>query len=163
MIRRPPRSTLFPYTTLFRSCRGPCTAPAADAACSSASSPARRHGSRRPWRFRADLQSSSLSARDTCTPSLTSGEEHNRGADTPVRPCLSQRPVYFRKRMKLHLAAAVTVVAAVTLHSGPILAPQNLERLRPGKARLGVDDLMALRSIVDVRIAPDGERVAYVV
>ena len=65
--------------------------------------------------------------------------------------------------MKLHLPAAVTVVAAVTLHSGPILAPQNLEGLRPGKARLGVDDLMALRSIVDVRIAPDGERVAYVV
>src|SRR3712207_7616260 len=28
MIRRPPRSTLFPYTTLFRSCRG--HAPAAD-------------------------------------------------------------------------------------------------------------------------------------
>src|SRR5437660_4228289 len=27
MIRRPPRSTLFPYTTLFRSvsCRGPCS------------------------------------------------------------------------------------------------------------------------------------------
>src|SRR2546430_17705797 len=24
MIRRPPRSTLFPYTTLFRSRRGPC-------------------------------------------------------------------------------------------------------------------------------------------
>src|SRR3712207_8086026 len=24
MIRRPPRSTLFPYTTLFRSDRGPC-------------------------------------------------------------------------------------------------------------------------------------------
>src|SRR5258708_14551817 len=23
MIRRPPRSTLFPYTTLFRSCKGP--------------------------------------------------------------------------------------------------------------------------------------------
>src|SRR2546422_7443490 len=27
MIRRPPRSTLFPYTTLFRSCSGP-TVPA---------------------------------------------------------------------------------------------------------------------------------------
>src|SRR5256885_3377855 len=26
MIRRPPRSTLFPYTTLFRSCR-PCLVP----------------------------------------------------------------------------------------------------------------------------------------
>src|SRR2546427_6441084 len=28
MIRRPPRSTLFPYTTLFRSLRGPFTAAA---------------------------------------------------------------------------------------------------------------------------------------
>src|SRR2546429_5173341 len=27
MIRRPPRSTLFPYTTLFRSSRGPPLAP----------------------------------------------------------------------------------------------------------------------------------------
>src|SRR5258708_24303196 len=26
MIRRPPRSTLFPYTTLFRSCDGRCSA-----------------------------------------------------------------------------------------------------------------------------------------
>src|SRR5256885_4590307 len=25
MIRRPPRSTLFPYTTLFRSMKSPCT------------------------------------------------------------------------------------------------------------------------------------------
>src|SRR5260370_32579821 len=32
MIRRPPRSTLFPYTTLFRSCHGPAAArgPAGD-------------------------------------------------------------------------------------------------------------------------------------
>src|SRR3712207_7383929 len=27
MIRRPPRSTLFPYTTLFRSASGPCRRP----------------------------------------------------------------------------------------------------------------------------------------
>src|SRR3712207_8656546 len=27
MIRRPPRSTLFPYTTLFRSATGSCTRP----------------------------------------------------------------------------------------------------------------------------------------
>src|SRR5260370_29345263 len=27
MIRRPPRSTLFPYTTLFRSSRGACAGP----------------------------------------------------------------------------------------------------------------------------------------
>src|SRR5256885_5816722 len=37
MIRRPPRSTLFPYTTLFRS------APMASAAKCSASSPRDRH------------------------------------------------------------------------------------------------------------------------
>src|SRR2546426_8420677 len=30
MIRRPPRSTLFPYTTLFRSCRVVATLPAGD-------------------------------------------------------------------------------------------------------------------------------------
>src|SRR5215813_371662 len=30
MIRRPPRSTLFPYTTLFRSCQAPVTLPVAD-------------------------------------------------------------------------------------------------------------------------------------
>src|SRR5689334_23552857 len=28
MIRRPPRSTLFPYTTLFRSAQRPCRGPA---------------------------------------------------------------------------------------------------------------------------------------
>src|SRR2546422_7871697 len=30
MIRRPPRSTLFPYTTLFRSCPSACSAEALD-------------------------------------------------------------------------------------------------------------------------------------
>src|SRR3712207_8131474 len=30
MIRRPPRSTLFPYTTLFRSCDGTCDRSIAD-------------------------------------------------------------------------------------------------------------------------------------
>src|SRR2546425_7711749 len=44
MIRRPPRSTLFPYTTLFRSNRrcpvppGPKAVPASTATCCSASS-----------------------------------------------------------------------------------------------------------------------------
>src|SRR2546427_9192710 len=30
MIRRPPRSTLFPYTTLFRSCADSCRGPATE-------------------------------------------------------------------------------------------------------------------------------------
>src|SRR5260370_5809581 len=34
MIRRPPRSTLFPYTTLFRSATPSFTAPTASDACS---------------------------------------------------------------------------------------------------------------------------------
>src|ERR1035441_2114364 len=38
MIRRPPRSTLFPYTTLFRSCRVPTT-----------QRPTRETGIAKPW------------------------------------------------------------------------------------------------------------------
>src|SRR3712207_7494213 len=43
MIRRPPRSTLFPYTTLFRSQYRPC-------------SPARRVGSDRDWKGERDVR-----------------------------------------------------------------------------------------------------------
>src|SRR2546429_6387200 len=45
MIRRPPRSTLFPYTTLFRSHRG---------RVDGAALARRLHGARRPGRVRAD-------------------------------------------------------------------------------------------------------------
>src|SRR3712207_7510531 len=40
MIRRPPRSTLFPYTTLFRSCAGACAARGSTPPCAGAA-PAR--------------------------------------------------------------------------------------------------------------------------
>src|SRR5256885_3682531 len=43
MIRRPPRSTLFPYTTLFRSCEGERSGPSAASTSSQA-----RKSSRRP-------------------------------------------------------------------------------------------------------------------
>src|SRR3712207_7986309 len=51
MIRRPPRSTLFPYTTLFRSARTPgCACPAAPAdTCEAARTRwSRTGGGRRP-------------------------------------------------------------------------------------------------------------------
>src|SRR5258706_9639700 len=48
MIRRPPRSTLFPYTTLFRSHRD-CLRP--HATCDLLSRPS---GRLRPWRHRPD-------------------------------------------------------------------------------------------------------------
>src|SRR2546422_2533227 len=50
MIRRPPRSTLFPYTTLFRSSRGTGRVPAARASHVKTGDrpPAVRAGDRRP-------------------------------------------------------------------------------------------------------------------
>src|SRR5689334_24050230 len=54
MIRRPPRSTLFPYTTLFRSPRAAAPdrwlAPYPPNCCSGRSSPRRRGGLARPAR-----------------------------------------------------------------------------------------------------------------
>src|SRR2546426_7306818 len=64
MIRRPPRSTLFPYTTLFRSCTSPCARWANrlrspprcvklcvkwTVICQSRRSPPKQHAQRRPW------------------------------------------------------------------------------------------------------------------
>src|SRR3954469_11782231 len=56
--------------------------------------------------------------------------------------------------MHLRRAAAGLGAVALTATAHPGAQPK-----RP----LAVDDLMKLRSIVDVQIAPDGQRVAYVV
>src|SRR5688572_31114624 len=66
MIRRPPRSTLFPYTTLFRSarrrCRGGRPAPASPAAAPSRGPPASagRAGRRDRARRRSEEHTSEL-------------------------------------------------------------------------------------------------------
>src|SRR2546430_13611958 len=52
MIRRPPRSTLFPYTTLFRSARSfrPTTSPRRSSSpCSARAGSSSRHRSSCPW------------------------------------------------------------------------------------------------------------------
>src|SRR5436309_9255371 len=54
MIRRPPRSTLFPYTTLFRS--GP-TVPRSSSACTSATGSWMRPVDRRSEEHTSELQS----------------------------------------------------------------------------------------------------------
>src|SRR3712207_7194912 len=64
MIRRPPRSTLFPYTTLFRSRCTSVAAPRASAACSSEP----RSGSR--------ASSSSTSSTPSAAPAAARSEEH---------------------------------------------------------------------------------------
>src|SRR6266513_3605753 len=53
MIRRPPRSTLFPYTTLFRSptCRGPRRGPSAPGCGASARRRSEEHTSELQSRF----------------------------------------------------------------------------------------------------------------
>src|SRR3712207_7062572 len=59
MIRRPPRSTLFPYTTLFRSPRAAAPAPRAPSRCPRVGSPTAttRGRPRAPsWRPAADEQ-----------------------------------------------------------------------------------------------------------
>src|SRR6266513_3891429 len=56
MIRRPPRSTLFPYTTLFRSCRSPLLARnvervSASGTCTAAGTRSEEHTSELQSRF----------------------------------------------------------------------------------------------------------------
>src|SRR2546425_2009505 len=53
MIRRPPRSTLFPYTTLFRSCSARSEAARGSSTARSATSSTSRRGSSRPPRREA--------------------------------------------------------------------------------------------------------------
>src|SRR2546430_9105174 len=57
MIRRPPRSTLFPYTTLFRSCHADLATRAARAG--HRRSDRRRHGRARSEEHTSELQSQS--------------------------------------------------------------------------------------------------------
>src|SRR2546429_7338375 len=69
MIRRPPRSTLFPYTTLFRSSRCPCTRTRrrqgrcrSRAPCPAPSSPESRRA-RHGARLRSEEHTSELQSR----------------------------------------------------------------------------------------------------
>src|SRR3712207_8776975 len=61
MIRRPPRSTLFPYTTLFRSARISARLPARDEQCQP-DEHAKREGSRPTASLRGDRKSTRLNS-----------------------------------------------------------------------------------------------------
>src|SRR2546423_9093554 len=60
MIRRPPRSTLFPYTTLFRSARSKPTTPQPASEQSQSGKCTRRPHSRRRVHFRSEEHTSEL-------------------------------------------------------------------------------------------------------
>src|SRR5256885_12482904 len=75
MIRRPPRSTLFPYTTLFRSTRGP--APGNPMSAATIPRSAMRCS-------RCCLTSSAGSRTEgDCRPSLSRSEEHTSELQSP--------------------------------------------------------------------------------
>jgi dipeptidyl aminopeptidase/acylaminoacyl peptidase len=72
-----------------------------------------------------------------------------RDTDPVVRSCMTAYCRLSRVRRLLPVVLAATVAVAVGAQGGA--------------RRITVDDLMGLRTIVDVKISPDGSRVAYVV
>src|SRR3712207_7513133 len=98
MIRRPPRSTLFPYTTLFRSSRVPSTATSASVVLASGTA-SRRTASARV------ASASGASQSDTSVPR---SEEHT--SELQSRQYLVCRLLLEKKK---------TVLAAYFLHLHP--------------------------------------------
>src|SRR2546422_4093581 len=87
MIRRPPRSTLFPYTTLFRSSSAPASESASGSVCgSSRPGSCEVHSPRLPWappcvsRPRSEEHTSELQSRLHLVCRLLL-EKKNRGLD----------------------------------------------------------------------------------
>src|SRR5256885_12717277 len=80
MIRRPPRSTLFPYTTLFRSASQECRCCSQREQCDSASGDRRKatrsHRASSRWR-------SARSARAAATEQSARSEEHTSELQSP--------------------------------------------------------------------------------
>src|SRR6266536_3844086 len=126
MIRRPPRSTLFPYTTLFRSSRCP-----ASAGCWSARSMRATSSSCRAWCCSSPSASCCSISRSTCsTPCSTRGFAM-AALDTAVDVAVAPR----RRRRLSHVfwaAAAwicVVVIAAALADFLPIPSPNEMDML----------------------------------
>src|SRR3712207_8755394 len=93
MIRRPPRSTLFPYTTLFRSSRSPCARPTRRCCTTgpAASTP------RAPRRCPAPPRSPT-----SCTPRPRPGRSEEHTSELQSRQYLVCRLLLEKKQYKLH-------------------------------------------------------------
>src|SRR5256885_8539168 len=100
MIRRPPRSTLFPYTTLFRSRREACRREAGRReACVDAGSGPSLSAARR---LRAPSKRPSIAGR--LEPALTRSEEHTSELQSPcnlVCRLLLEKKKNTKKKTKL--------------------------------------------------------------
>src|SRR5215216_7789765 len=106
MIRRPPRSTLFPYTTLFRSRGRPPDQPAAG----NDSGTDRRAGGRRAAHTRAGAAISGTARQRPGS----AGERHRR---RPRAQPLA-RPAVRRDHLRLHPIAVVNTLAMIALQRG---------------------------------------------
>src|SRR5438876_6351278 len=98
MIRRPPRSTLFPYTTLFRS-----STPTHPSAATSAPASAATAGA---GRSRPTASSSTSGGRDRSQPLRERSEEHTSELQSPVhlvcRLLLEKKKRAIRKDTRNH-------------------------------------------------------------
>src|SRR3712207_7338705 len=87
MIRRPPRSTLFPYTTLFRS--PDASAPPADAAAS--------------WRSRCSCLVAFFRSRVACTQSNAGSRSEEHTSELQSRQYLVCRLLLEKKKKKCEI------------------------------------------------------------
>src|SRR2546430_6584596 len=92
MIRRPPRSTLFPYTTLFRSIERP--ADAVDGIDHVRRSVQPAQAERRTWSMRSEEHTSELQSQSNlvCRLLLEKKKKHKTRRTTPPSTATSQLP-----------------------------------------------------------------------
>src|SRR3712207_9136976 len=96
MIRRPPRSTLFPYTTLFRSRRPD---PAAQRKAAAKRKVAKRRAARRRCRRAKAKHRSPAAVRRACRRSASRSEEHT--SELQSRQYLVCRLLLEKKKKKI--------------------------------------------------------------
>src|SRR5688572_32013842 len=83
MIRRPPRSTLFPYTTLFRSAGRPAARPRATRCGRTAGRPAGRNGASRAPVDRSEEHTSELQSQSNLVCRLLLEKKKNKETQKP--------------------------------------------------------------------------------
>src|SRR2546427_4041428 len=102
MIRRPPRSTLFPYTTLFRSLKVMPTGPVAPVVPVAPSAPVA------PWAPRSEEHTSELQSQSNLVCRLLlEKKKKNSTSYSPDSECRTQR---------LDVASAICAAAILSAH-----------------------------------------------
>src|SRR5258708_26723627 len=94
MIRRPPRSTLFPYTTLFRSRSTPPCPPAGRCWCAAATRSASTAPARRRCRGRSEEHTSELQSPDHLVCRLLL--EKKKKQMTPGQPVTGESTLHYK-------------------------------------------------------------------